>query len=134
MPVRYSYDADRRVLVYRTADPVTDGEWQTAWAAVQEDATVPLASLVGTVLDFRRRREFQSGNVIRSLVMHVAPGYALPRSTNLAIVVSDMLGHGVARMIGTYASDFAHVEIFRDMAAALDWLQQQRPPEDPRTP
>ena len=88
------------------------------WREALQDGDEPVALL----LDLRGSEAVRTADELRNLALRLCQ--EIPRTGHMAIVTSDPLRFGLARMFGAYVSLCFEVAVFHEgeMERARDWL------------
>jgi len=121
MPVTYCLDCETATLNTCCAGQVTFEEVLAHFDALAKDETL-LPSL-DLLLDLSAQETAPDGAQVRQLANRLAAIRADLAWGRCAIVVSRDVLFGIARMFGVYTDEaFVETQVFRDPAAARDWL------------
>jgi hypothetical protein len=123
MPITWSYDAPRNVVILRLESSYTFDEWRAKMNAIL--AAVPPDYLPIRFLVDQRLAATPSVGVATSMVDYFTEQAARWHGSRAAIIVSDDSGYGMARLVAirTELADIRfYLEVFRELEDALRWL------------
>lgn len=122
MPMTYTIDEDERLVRIVGTGRLTDEEMLECISSLRSDPKLDAG--MNTLSDMRNIEvSFTSEGVVRMLaIMEDTAGRR--SASKAAIVVSSEVALGMARMVELRAEDRVDpsFRVFRDMAAACDWL------------
>jgi hypothetical protein len=123
MPITYSIDADRGLIVEAWQGDITAADLRRYWQAYLADPRV--MALRRTLADLRQARILFTGAELFDLVCDVVkPALAGQRWTT-AIVVARAVQFGVSKQYQVFAEAYSRDAIFDDYDTALRWLDQE---------
>ena len=125
MPVQYEVDVERRLVMTTVGGVVSAADMVAYQAELVADAR--FSPSFDTLMEFLPHSVFTgTGDDIRQLAQSTPSAPGMRR----AYVVANDLHFGLSRMAQEYADMMGkEVELFRDRAAALDWLDRGRTKE-----
>ena len=127
MPIHWREDLKRRWAVIVYADPYTVAEWERA---MTEILAHPIATLPLRLLVDRRYCQAPAGDFVRHITGYVRRHQDRFDAASVAIVTSDLAGHGVARMAELLVGEDVKCALraFRDFDEAERWLASDPAP------
>lgn len=125
MPISYTLDKPRRQIRTTVTGAVTVDEILKHFEAVGRDDLLSCAELI----DARSVAEpYLSGGEVRRAAEKVVALCGTDKSGARAVLVSNTVVFGLARMFTTFVVPHFHMEVFRDANEAADWLATWSPP------
>jgi hypothetical protein len=121
VPISYKVDDSAGIVVEKWIGDITSQVLKDHWRSLTSDPVAmackgALADISGCSLRFSSEELDQ---LIRSIVR---PGIG-GRPWKSAVVVAQLVQHGVARQYGALTDSKNEIEIFTDSALAREWLQ-----------
>jgi len=125
MPISYSIDADRGVILEAWQGDVTAADLRRYWQGYLADPRV--METRRTLVDLREARIAFSGAELLDLVCDVVKPALAGRGWTTAIVVAraGAVQFGVSKQYQVFAEAYSRDAIFDDYDAALRWLVVQ---------
>ncbi len=123
MPITYSVDHSRRVVLVSWTGDVTARDLRSHWKKMLAD---PEAFAMGKSLaDLRMCNLLLTGSELWSLVDKVAIPLLKGRDWKTALVVARSEQYGASRQYQAFASRYSTDAIFEDYDKALAWILAQ---------
>ncbi len=123
LPITYRYDPGRRLLETTVSGDVGLVDVDEYFKKVRLEPWFPPPALT----DVRKASPSLPGAEVRAIAELLRRlGPELKRAP-LAVLVDSDVAFGLVRMIGLLLDDVVNVRPFRGPAAALTWLEQERP-------
>jgi hypothetical protein len=123
MPISYSIDADRGLIVEAWQGDVTAADLRGYWHGYLADPRV--MALRRTLVDLRQARILFTGEELFDLVCDVVQPALAGRRWTTAILVARAVQLGVSKQYQVFAEAYSRDAIFDDYDKALRWLDQE---------
>ncbi|MGE0040411.1 MAG: hypothetical protein AB7H88_06420 [Vicinamibacterales bacterium] len=121
MPIRYTFDLAKRLVISTWTGPVTATDLDTLWSAYM--AAPEFARCDGSLADVRLAQIQFTGRELSDRMKSLAIPAVGPRPFAAAVLVASPAQYGSARQHGVFAS--YTTMIFHEEEAALAWLETQ---------
>jgi hypothetical protein len=118
MPISYSYDAPRGMILARVTGPTTLADIEEYFRTVRREPWFPAPALT----DVRGSTAAMSNDEVRSAVNRLRELASSLRGMPIAIVTDSPASFGLSRMVEQLLDDAVHIHVFRDEPSALAWL------------
>ena len=121
MPIHFTIDTSAKCVYATGTEPLTDGDLLKYQVALSEhpdhaagfDQLLDMRAVSGVQVTAFGVRE--AGTLSRHFTDYV-------RGTKCAVVASDGVAFGLARMFTAYAADVIFFKVFHELDEALEWL------------
>jgi hypothetical protein len=120
MPISYSVDTERRLIVETWNGDIAATDLETHWRHYLADPDV--LAIRRTLVDLRQCRILFTGSQLSALVKKVVLPILKDADWKTAIVVDNPVHFGVSRQYHVFAESYSRDSIFSDPDAALTWL------------
>ncbi len=131
MPISYSIDQDRRLILEVWTGDITARVLRSYWRSYLADPQV--LEIRRTLVDLRQCNLLLSGIEMWSLVDEVVIPALAGRDWKTAIVVASNDHYGFSRQYQIFAQRYSTDAIFQDRDRALRWILEQQPSSSPGT-
>jgi hypothetical protein len=122
MPISYTIDHERQIIVEAWTGDVSAADLATYWQYYLADATV--MAIRRTLVDLRGCTITFSGEELADLIERIVTPILDERAWRTAILVEQPVQYGVSRQYHVFAERYSHDAIFHSYDEALCWLLQ----------
>ncbi len=119
MPISFTIDRTQRNVRTTVSGPVTVADILAHFETEHREGTLPYTELIDACAV---TGPYLSASDLRLAAMSVQASQVRGKFGPRAVVVDSDLVFGLTRMFATFIADYFHIEVFRDVDKASDWL------------